>query len=561
MEIAIVGGGITGLITAYYAAHRFRSAHITIFEASSRLGGSIESTRLDVSSGSQSMRFLCEKGPRTLRVNAPRAAVTYELIQSLGLTSECLAVPNDSPVAGTRYILYPKHLVGLPAVNSPAIRHVAFIPAPSRLGLSRMARYCCLIATEPLLRNMIPGAFRDVFIARRPEGLRDESIGQFVTRRWGSDFTDNFLSAIIHGLYAGDINQLSVKSLMPKMWELEKQAEIHKRRWGPLIGMGGVLREMMCKDQPEQGPLTVGTTSLRPFSSIIAATSDALCSQTNHHPLEGLRERLRNASVFSFKEGMESLPLALANALWNIPNVNIRLDENVTDVKTVRSTTNLQLSIDDKPQRYDRVIVTTPLRHLKTIIPSLHPFSGIESPAVTVMVVTLCYATLHLNHPYQGFGYLIPQSVPLHWNPEKALGIIFDSDAMPGQDIGTTGTKITVVIGGHWWNANDDRQLPNEEQGTLMARTLLKRHLGVTQVPIVSIATLRAHAIPQYTVGHSERMRDLHRSLRAGFDGRLRVAGCSYRGIGVHDCIFSAKSVVESLGADGLTGLESFDEG
>ncbi|KAM0811832.1 putative Protoporphyrinogen oxidase [Seiridium cardinale] len=157
---------------------------------------------------------------------------------------------------------------------------------------------------------------------------------------------------------------------------------------------------------------------------------------------------------------------------------------------------------------------------------------------------------------------LIPQSVPLHWNPEKALGVIFESDAMPGQDTGTmTGTKITVVIGGHWWNANDDRQLPSEEQGVLMARMLLKRHLGATQVPIVSIATLRAHAIPQYTVGHSERMRDLHRSLRAGFDGRLRVAGCSYRGIAVHDCLFSANSVVESLGTDGLTGLENFDEG
>ncbi|KAK9780660.1 putative Protoporphyrinogen oxidase [Seiridium cardinale] len=276
MEIAIFGGGITGLATAYYATHRFRSAHITIFEASSRLGGSIESTRLDVSSGSQSMRFLYEKGPRTLRVNAPRAAVKYELIQSRGLTSECLTVPNDSPVAGTRYILYPKHLVGLPAVNSPAIRrHIASIPAPSRLGLSRMGRYCWLIATEPLFHNLITGAFCDFFIARRPEGLRDESIGQFVTWRWGSDFTDNFLSAIIHGLYAGDINQLSVKSLMPKMWELEKQAEIHRRRWGPLIGMGGVLREMMCKDQPQQGPLTVRTTSLRPLSSIIAATDES----------------------------------------------------------------------------------------------------------------------------------------------------------------------------------------------------------------------------------------------------------------------------------------------
>ena len=56
----------------------------------------------------------------------------------------------------------------------------------------------------------------------------------------------------------------------------------------------------------------------------------------------------------------------------------------------------------------------------------------------------------------QGFGYLIPQSVPFELNPERALGVIFDSDISP--DLHSTvpaeklGTRLTVMMGGHWWD-------------------------------------------------------------------------------------------------------------
>lgn len=53
-------------------------------------------------------------------------------------------------------------------------------------------------------------------------------------------------------------------------------------------------------------------------------------------------------------------------------------------------------------------------------------------------------------------------------------------------------------------------------------------------------------------------MKLLHFDLLRAFEGRLRVAGASYRGIGVHDCIFSAASVVDRLACNGLSGLESF---
>lgn len=383
-NIAIVGGGITGLATAYFAARKFPSASITLFEASERLGGVIESTRVTgyrPDDGS-AIHFLCERGPRTLRANADRAAVTYELvgrtetislysvsfrimghrnvalakstttqIDSLGLGSEILTVPRNSPVAGIRYIMYPRHLVGLPAFNSTVVRrNMASVPAPSTLGLRRLARFGSLIATEPLFSKLVPGVLRDMITARRPEGLEDDSIGQFVTRRWGSDFANNFMSAIIHGLYAGDIDELSMKALMPKMWELEEKAEQRRKDFGPLLGLGGVLREMMHTATRQDVHHASATTTTASHSTIISDDSKSIRAPSN---LDGaLRERLRDASVFSFRDGLQSLTCALSESLQQMPNVFIRTSERVVSIDSRPLIVQTQVS-DSEPRLQD----------------------------------------------------------------------------------------------------------------------------------------------------------------------------------------------------------------
>ncbi|ETS73476.1 hypothetical protein PFICI_14422 [Pestalotiopsis fici W106-1] len=554
-NIAVIGGGITGLATTYFAAQRFPSASITLFEASSRLGGAIESTRVTarMPNADHGIQFLCERGPRTLRANADRASVTYEIINSLGLASEVLTVPSSSRVAENRYIMYPRHLVGLPAFNSSVIRrNMASVPAPSTLGLRRLVRYAWLIATEPLFSHLVSGVFRDMMTARRPQGLDDDSIGQFVTRRWGHHFTNNFMSAIIHGLYAGDIDNLSMKALMPRMWRLEEQAEQRRKDLGPLLGFGGVLRAMLAKGKTQkarcqprgverQSPVIDDCST--PFGAPFGLNVD-------------LQKSLCDASVFSFRNGIQSLTLALYKSLQQLPNVRIRTNERVVHIESGAHKIRTE---SEKSTHYDCVVATIALKQLIKLLPDQQDFSNIETPAATVMVVTLCYGKSQINSPYRGFGYLVPRSVPLHWNPEKALGIIFDSDAMPGQDIGpSTGTKITVIFGGHWWVGKSESQLPSERQGISMAQSVLQRHLHITEDPVLALAKLSIDVIPQYTVGHCERMSDLHSCLLDHFHGRLRVAGNSYRGIGVHDCIFSAKELVENLGTQHLTGLECF---
>lgn len=92
-NIAVLGGGITGLATAYLARQRYPSAQITLLERSSRLGGVIESTKEHLDS---STSVVCEKGPRTLRAHAPRALVTYDLVSSQSL-------PCTDPLSHNQY--------------------------------------------------------------------------------------------------------------------------------------------------------------------------------------------------------------------------------------------------------------------------------------------------------------------------------------------------------------------------------------------------------------------------------------------------------------------------
>ena len=75
-EVAILGGGITGLASAFYISEAFKDVHVTLYEAGSRLGGWLRSTSVDVGSG----KVVFEEGPRTLRPSVPNGLVTLDLV-------------------------------------------------------------------------------------------------------------------------------------------------------------------------------------------------------------------------------------------------------------------------------------------------------------------------------------------------------------------------------------------------------------------------------------------------------------------------------------------------
>jgi oxygen-dependent protoporphyrinogen oxidase len=164
------------------------------------------------------------------------------------------------------------------------------------------------------------------------------------------------------------------------------------------------------------------------------------------------------------------------------------------------------------------------------------------------MVVNLYYPNPNLL-PVEGFGYLIPRTIPAEQNPECGLGVIFASASSTGQNAlyqdreesqdTAPGTKLTVMMGGHYWDGWKDGDYPDHDSAVKMARTMLERHLGITDTPTVARSRLQKDAVPQYTVGHLDRMYSLSTTVRNDFNRRLVLAGNWYNGISVGDCVRS----------------------
>lgn len=124
----------------------------------------------------------------------------------MNLEEQVLFTRRDSESAQNRYIYYPDKLVRL--------------PTPGR-GVDIWQRLWTFF-TEPVFAGLLSAGFREFRTPRRALDVKDESLGDFMTRRTGdSRLADNLTSAVLHGIYAGDVYQLSVKSIAPKLWWLE----------------------------------------------------------------------------------------------------------------------------------------------------------------------------------------------------------------------------------------------------------------------------------------------------------------------------------------------------
>ncbi|CZR50446.1 related to HEM14-protoporphyrinogen oxidase, mitochondrial [Phialocephala subalpina] len=505
-RIAIIGGGITGLTAAHYITRELPNAKVTIYEAGNKLGGWLQSEYVDVADG----KVLFEKGPRTLRPNTEASLVTLDMIQNLGLKDEMLVSWNSSPAARNRFIYYPDHLVRMPGPGQ------------------KISDMLWTVMTEPVFK----GAFMSLFEYKRPgrpKEMEDESVASFISRRAGGPhIANNLISAVFHGIYAGDIDKLSARSLLAKPWHFE--------------GVAGSIGE--------------GFFDARKNGYNWVATRDYELRNELGPKVQEIGKDLISASVFSFKEGIGAFPTALEKSLRANPNVHFRTNDRITSLEYDIESNGIKITnaSNHTTANYTRAISTISGSHLSTLasdkIPSLS-----STPSVTVMVVNLYYSDATILSE-QGFGYLIPRSIPYDQNPECALGVVFDSDAIQGQDT-VPGTKVTVMMGGHWWDGFD--AYPDEEEGAAMAISVLKRHLKIDAPPTVTRVSLAKNCIPQYTVGHESRMKKGHEEVKEVFKGKLAVAGNSFTGVGMNDCVRAARDVVLQIKkGESPTGLEGF---
>ena len=180
-KVAVIGAGITGLTAAFELQQR--GIDCTVYEASERIGGCIQTVKED--------GFLVECGPNSLLDTHPDLG---KLIAQLGLEDNKLAA-NTS--AQNRYIVRDGKPIALPTSPTAFIKSKAF-SARAKLRLLR----------EP-------------FITSRSD--ESESLGDFVERRLGQEFLDYAINPFVSGVYAGDPDELATCHAFPKLYKLEQQ--------------------------------------------------------------------------------------------------------------------------------------------------------------------------------------------------------------------------------------------------------------------------------------------------------------------------------------------------
>lgn len=219
-----------------------------------------------------------------------------------------------------------------------------------------------------------------------------------------------------------------------------------------------------------------------------------------------------------------------------------------------------QIQTDKATHHASHVISALPSPTLHALLASSNPLLPhlTYNPSVDVAVVNLAYDNPKLI-PYDGFGFLIPLTTDDHpankTIPAGTLGVVFDSNAMPGQEPAGKYTKLTVMLGGHAWNdAFDGTPIDAIEPDEVLWRAMdvVKTTLGVQDAPLYALTNLHAKCIPQYHVGHQVRLRELHAALQTPvYRHKLSLVGSSYLGVSVPDCIKAARALVEELVATG----------
>lgn len=180
--IAIIGAGITGLTAAFYLKRK--GVPVTVYEASGRTGGVIQSARHN--------GFLAESGPNTILETSPKIA---QLVRDAGLAARRL---DTNPQAEARFVVRDRRPIAMPS---------------SQLGI---------FASKLLSAQAKFALIREPFIPPRRDG-KEESIAEFVVRRLNQEFLDRMIDALVAGIYAGNPYKLSVQHAFPRLKALEDQ--------------------------------------------------------------------------------------------------------------------------------------------------------------------------------------------------------------------------------------------------------------------------------------------------------------------------------------------------
>lgn len=446
-RVAVIGGGLSGLSAAYQLA-RAPEAEFTLFEASSRLGGIVETMRRD--------GFVIECGPDAWVTEKPWAR---ELAVELGLEEEIIASNDETR---RTYLLRDKHLVPMPdamrmmvPANLDAIMQSPLFSEQARRDYQREPERAAELKSSALQR------------------YEDESIASFVCRHFGEEVTRTIAAPLLSGVFGGNIETLSARAVLPAFVKMERE-----------------------------------------HGSLIAA----LQSRTSQS----------NTPIFTtLRSGLGTLTDRVTRTL---PREKLRLREPV--LALTRREQQWHVRTADNEILFDAVIVATPAHETRRLLRDLdeqfEPLLSME--ATSAIVVALAFAPEQagaIKLP-SGFGYLVPESSAAE---PQLLACTFVDQKFPYR-VPQGGKLLRAFFGGE---TASGLLRESDESLTSLAMRRLSEALGPLPPPRFAVVRRWPWSLPQYSVGHLDRMAQLELLTRR-FPG-LHLVGNAYHGVGLGDMV------------------------
>jgi protoporphyrinogen/coproporphyrinogen III oxidase len=458
--VVVIGGGISGLTTAFELVHR-GVAPLLVLEAAERFGGKIRTETID--------GIPVDVGPDSFLAREPWGV---DLCERLGLAGELRSPGVFGAAVWSRGKLRPLpsgFAFGMPASPVSALRTGLLSP----LGAARAAAD---------------------FFRFRPLRGPDVAIGPFVRRRFGSQVLERLVDPLLAGTRAGDPARMSLEVGAPQI------DAVARSNRSLILGL---------REARRRGVLETGAP---PFLTI-AAGLERLTGR--------LVERLQGAA-----ELMLSTPVSKITSRERRADRSGGLDV-VTDQGTIPA---------------GRVVVTTPPFVTARLIEEVAEESGSELasiPYASAATSTFVFPPGSFEAPPATSGLLVP-SVEAKTMAAATWYSIKWPHAAPDD-----GRQIVKCFAGR--STHDPAVSLEDETLTKELLRDLTDALGVSQAPLASHLTRWPRALPEYEVGHAERIARIEAGLR--HLPEVVLAGSGYGGSGLPDCIRRASIAAELVGS------------
>jgi oxygen-dependent protoporphyrinogen oxidase len=537
-RIAIVGGGIAGLAAAYEIARLARAGfavEAVLFESSNRLGGVIETVREG--------GFTVECGPDAWVSAKPWAR---ELAVELGLEAELIA-SNDA----TR-----KTHIFLTGADNPSGR---LVPMPDGFNMMVPSNLDALEGS-PLFTSAAIAAYRAEperaaeLLASIP--AHDESVADFTLRHFGSEVLTRVAAPLLSGVFGGDVHRLSVRATMPAFIQMEREhgslvAALQRKanngqRSTSLFttlrtGLGTLIDRLLAAIPPHWIRLNTTVTALQPSSDLTP-----LSSQIEHETTR-------------------------SNPAWRV---------HVTSTGRVPAS-----------ESFDAVFLAVPLDASRRLLSPLDPDAAQLLPSESSSAVLVAFAfddAIRVPLP-PGFGFLVPPEAanasstpelrpsPFGDSEQRSKYLYFASDPAaeaPAAEAAVP-TPASLLLACTFVDQKFPHRVPpngrliraffggaaaariarcNNDEIAAIARLELARILNTSTpitaapmpapVPALTVVRRWPNSLPQYPIGHVDRIAKLHSRLSA-LPG-LTLLGNALNGLGIPDLIRDARQAVRT---------------